>query len=367
MMLAKRVFNFSAGPAAIPEPVLKQAAAEMLDWHGEHLSVWEMSHRGSAFTFIIRQAEDDLRELLEVPSTHRILFMQGGATAMNAVVPMNLVNRPDCCRVIDFVHTGLWSGKALLEAPKYAQVHVAATSEDTQFTYLPPQDSWQLTEQAAYVHVCPNETVHGVQFHFQPDTGNIPLVADMSSEILSRPVDFSCYDVVYAGAQKNMGPAGLVVVIVREDLIGHAMTCCPSVFDWAHVAEAGSMFNTPPTGAIYLCGLILKWLKQRGGVSRMQRESIEKSQMLYDYIDSSNLYYNPVEKVCRSRMNVPFFLRDASLEDAFLAGAKQRGLVQLKGHRIMGGMRASLYNAMPIEGVDALVRFMSDFEGKRLF
>ncbi len=349
----------------MPEAVLRQAADEMLDWHGEHMSVWEMSHRGSAFISIIRQAEEDLRELLAVPQTHRILFMQGGATAMNAVIPMNLAERPSGCQVIDFVHTGLWSGKALSEAPRYAKVHVAATSADTRFTDVPTQDGWQVTEQAAYVHVCPNETVHGVQFHFQPDTGDIPLVADMSSEILSRPVDFSRYDVVYAGTQKNMGPAGLVVVIVREDLIGHAMACCPSVFNWQHVAEAGSMFNTPPTGAIYLCGLVLKWLKGRGGVLQMQRESIEKSQMLYDCIDGSSLYYNPVEKACRSRMNVPFFLRDASLEDAFLADAQQRGLVQLRGHRTMGGMRASLYNAMPLEGVEALVRFMRDFEGKQ--
>lgn len=359
-----RVFNFSAGPAVLPEPVLRQAAEEMLDWHGTGMSAWEMSHRGKSFGSIIRQAEEDLRELLAIPSSHRILFMQGGATAMNAVVPMNLSRRPGSDSVIDVVHTGLWSGKALAEAPKYSRVNLAASSEGQGFTSVPDQGQWQLTERAAYVHVCPNETVHGVQFHFQPDAGDVPLVADMSSEILSRPVDFSRYGVVYAGAQKNIGPAGVVVVIVREDLIGHAMDCCPSVFDWQHVAEQKSMFNTPPTGAIYLCGLVLQWLKRKGGVVQMEKDSIEKSAMLYDFIDNSRLYTNPVASDSRSRMNVPFFLRDKSLENGFLADAERNGLVQLKGHRTMGGMRASLYNAMPVEGVEALIRFMRDFEQK---
>lgn len=359
-----RVFNFSAGPAVLPEPVLRQAAEEMLDWHGTGMSAWEMSHRGKPFGSIIRQAEEDLRELLSVPSSYRILFMQGGATAMNAVVPMNLSRRPGSASVIDVVHTGLWSGKALAEAPKYSQVNLAASSEGQGFTSVPDQDQWQLTGKAAYVHVCPNETVHGVQFHFQPDTGDVPLVADMSSEILSRPVDFSRYGVVYAGAQKNIGPAGVVVVIVREDLIGHAMDDCPSVFDWQNVAEQKSMFNTPPTGAIYLCGLVLQWLKRKGGVVQMEKDSIEKSAMLYDFIDNSRLYTNPVASDSRSRMNVPFFLRDKSLENSFLADAERNGLIQLKGHRTMGGMRASLYNAMPVEGVEALIRFMRDFEQK---
>lgn len=359
-----RVFNFSAGPAALPEPVLKQAADEMLDWHGIGMSAWEMSHRGKSFGSIIRQAKADLRELLAVPSSHHILFMQGGATAMNAVIPMNLVHRPGSSPVIDVVHTGLWSGKALREAPKYGLVNVAASSEDRRFVSIPGQNQWQLTEDAAYVHVCTNETVHGAQFHFQPDTGQVPLVADMSSEILSRPIDFSRYGIVYAGAQKNIGPAGVVVVIVREDLIGHAMDCCPSVFDWQNVAGQGSMFNTPPTGAIYLCGLVLQWLKRQGGIARMEKDSIEKSAMLYDFIDNSRLYFNPVEPASRSRMNVPFFLRDKSLENLFLTEAECKGLVQLKGHRTVGGMRASLYNAMPIEGVAALIRFMRGFEQK---
>ncbi len=359
-----RVFNFSAGPAALPEPVLKQAADEMLDWHGTGMSVLEMSHRGESFGSIIRQAKEDLRELLEVPASHRILFMQGGATAMNAIIPMNLAAHPANAAVIDFVHTGLWSGKALGEASKYARANVAASSESGGFRSVPTQGSWQMTEGAAYVHVCPNETVHGVQFHFQPDTGDVPLVADMSSEILSRQIDFSKYDVVYAGAQKNIGPAGVVVLIVREDLIGHASAYCPSVFDWQNVAEHGSMFNTPPTGTIYLCSLVLQWLKQSGGVAQMEKNSIEKSSMLYDFIDGSSLYFNPVDEDCRSRMNVPFFLRDESLNDVFLKEAESRGLVQLKGHRTLGGMRASLYNAMPVEGVASLIAFMREFEQK---
>lgn len=349
----------------MPEIVLKQAAEEMLDWHGMGLSVLEMSHRSKPFGSIIRQVEEDLRELLAVPSCHRILFMQGGATAMNAIIPMNLACRSGNPAVIDVVHTGLWSGKALEEALKYSHVNVAASSENNGFASIPAQEQWQLTEGAAYVHVCPNETVHGAQFHFQPDTGSVPLVADMSSEILSRPIDFSRYDVVYAGAQKNIGPAGVVVLIVRESLIGHAMACCPSVFDWQNVAEHGSMFNTPPTGTIYFCGLVLQWLKHEGGVVQMEKNSLEKSAMLYDFIDNSRLYFNPVAPDSRSRMNVPFFLRDASLDEVFLIEAESNGLVQLRGHRTVGGMRASLYNAMPVEGVAALIRFMRDFERKK--
>ncbi len=357
-----RVFNFSAGPATLPESVLRQMAYEIPDWHGVGMSVWEMSHRGKSFGSIIQQTEDDLRELLVVPSSHRILFMQGGATAMNAIIPMNLAHRLGHLATVDVVHTGLWSGKASKEASKYSQVNIAASSEDNGFISVPIQNQWRLTEDAAYIHVCPNETAHGVQFHFQPDTGNVPLVADMSSEILSRPIDFSLYDVVYAGAQKNIGSAGVVVLIVREDLIGHAMACCPSVFDWQNVVEHNSMFNTPPTGAIYLCSLVLQWLKQKGGVVQMEKNSIEKSTMLYNFIDHSRLYFNPVEQRSRSRMNVPFFLRDHALETQFLIDAENNGLVQLKGHRIVGGMRASLYNAMPVEGVAALIRFMRDFE-----
>ncbi len=361
-MFDTRVFNFSAGPAALPETVLRQAADEMLNWHKKGMSVLEMSHRSAMFGTIIHQVEENCRELLSIPASHRILFMQGGATAMNAIIPMNLAYRSNDTAVIDFVHTGLWSGKAMSEATKYSHINVAASSEKNGFISVPVQDQWQISENAAYVHICTNETVQGVQFHFQPDTGEIPLVADMSSEILSRPIDFSRFDVVYAGAQKNIGPAGVVLVIVRENLIGHAHKCCPSVFDWQNVAEHHSMFNTPPTGAIYLCGLVLQWLKHEGGVTQMEKNSIEKSSMLYDFIDNSALYFNPVKLEDRSRMNVPFFLRDESLNESFLMAAEQRGLVQLGGHRTVGGMRASLYNAMPIEGVIALINFMKDFE-----
>ena len=356
-----RPYNFSAGPAMLPADVLVQAAAEMSDWHGCGMSAMELSHRGSHFGTIIRQACDDLRELLEVPTTHRIFFMQGGATAMNAIVPMNLVGRPGADGVIDFVHTGIWSGKSLREAVKYGTVHIAASSEDSGFRCVPPRAGWQLTERAAYVHICSNETINGNQFGFIPDTKDVPLVADMSSDILSRPVDFSRYALVFASAQKNLGPAGVTVLIVHENLIGHALPCCPSVFDWQNVADNDSMFNTPPTYAIYLCGLVFKWLKKNGGVARMERDSIEKSSLLYEFIDRSDFYRNEVSVDCRSRMNVPFFLADAALDDVFLAEAEKQGLLQLKGHRLSGGMRASLYNAMPVEGVRALVAFMRGF------
>ncbi len=357
-----RPYNFSAGPAVMPEDVLAQAAAEMSDWHGCGMSAMELSHRGSQFGMIIRQARDDLRELLEIPATHRILFMQGGATAMNAIVPMNLVGRPGADGVIDFVHTGIWSGKSLREARKYGTVHIAASSENDGFHCVPSCDVWQLTERAAYVHICSNETINGNQFGFVPDTGDVPLVADMSSDILSRPVDFSRYALVFASAQKNLGPAGVTVLIVHEDLIGHALSGCPSVFDWQNVADNDSMFNTPPTYAIYLCGLVFQWLKKNGGVARMEQDSIEKSSLLYDFIDHSTFYRNDVKADCRSRMNVPFFLANEALNDVFLAEAEKRGLLQLKGHRLTGGMRASLYNAMPIEGVRELVAFMRGFE-----
>ena len=359
-----RPYNFSAGPAMMPEEVLVQAAVEMQDWHGCGMSAMELSHRGRQFGTIIRQARDDLRELLEVPPTHRILFMQGGATAMNAIIPMNLVGRSCAEGVIDFVHTGVWSGKSLREAGKYGVVHIAASSESRGFHDVPPRDVWQLTERAAYVHVCSNETINGNQFGFVPDTKDVPLVADMSSDILSRPVDFSRYALVFASAQKNLGPAGVTVLIVREDLIGHALPCCPSVFDWQNVADHDSMFNTPPTYAIYLCGLVFKCLKKQGGVARMEQDSIEKSSLLYDFIDRSAFYRNDVKVDCRSRMSVPFFLANEALNDVFLAEAEKHGLLQLKGHRLTGGMRASLYNAMPIEGVRALVAFMRGFENR---
>lgn len=350
----------------LPEEVLKQASAEMMDWQGTGLSVMEMSHRSPSFESILKQTRDDLRELLEVPETHHILFMQGGATAMNAIIPMNLLGRKGIEQKIDFVHTGIWSGKSLNEAEKYGIVNVAASSSGAHFRSVPVQENWCLTSNAAYVHICSNETINGNQFHFTPDTGSVPLVSDMSSEILSRRIDFSKYGVIFACAQKNMGQAGLTVVIVRDDLIGHALPCCPSVFDWKNVADNHSLFNTPPTYAIYICGLVLKWLKKRGGVDRMEQASIEKSSLLYDFIDASDFYRNDVVTESRSRMNIPFFLADESLNEAFINESAKSGIVQIKGHRAVGGMRASLYNAMPVEGVRALIAFMRAFEAKSL-
>lgn len=357
-----RPYNFSAGPAMLPEEVLAQAAAEMNDWQGCRMSAMELSHRGTAFGRIIRQTRNDLRDLLEIPESHRILFMQGGATAMNAIIPMNLLGRSGSNSSMAFVHSGIWSGKSLNEAKKYGDVQVVATSAESGFRFVPKQGDWRSSTNAAYLHVCTNETINGTQFHFVPDSGNVPLVADMSSDILSRSVDFSKYAVVFAGAQKNLGMAGLTVLIVREDLIGYAVSYCPSVFDWKNVADNDSMFNTPPTYAIYICGLVLKWLKKRGGVSRMESESIEKSALLYDYIDHSHFYHNDVTPDSRSRINVPFFLEEDSLNGLFIQEASARGLLQLKGHRLVGGMRASLYNAMPIDGVCTLVAFMREFE-----
>lgn len=357
-----RPYNFSAGPAMLPEEVLEQASAEMLDWQGNGLSVMEMSHRSPQFISILQQTRNDLRELLEVPQTHHILFMQGGATAMNAIIPMNLLGRKNTKPTIDFVHTGVWSGKSLNEAGKYGSVNIAASSFNTRFREVPLQKDWHLTDHAAYVQICSNETINGNQFHFIPDTGTVPLIADMSSEILTRRVDFSKYGVVFACAQKNMGQAGLTVVIVRDDLIGHAVPYCPSVFNWKNVADNDSMFNTPPTYAIYICGLVLKWLKKQGGIDSMEQKSIEKSSMLYDFIDSTDFYRNDIVVESRSRMNVPFFLEDESLDDAFVDEAARHGIVQIKGHRSVGGMRASLYNAMPVEGVCALIAFMQTFQ-----
>jgi phosphoserine aminotransferase len=354
-----RVYNFSAGPAALPEPVLRQAAEEMLDWQGSGMSVMEMSHRGPEFTRIAERAFTDLRELLAVPDTHRILFMQGGAIAENAIVPMNLLRGRAS---IDFIDTGEWSRRSIQEAQRYAQVNVAASSQASGYTTIPPRDSWQLDPQAAYVHICSNETIGGVQYPHTPEVGDVPLVVDMSSDILSRPVDVSRYGLIYGGAQKNIGPAGLTIVIVREDLLGHAHPACPSAFDYKLVAEAGSMYNTPPTYAIYIAGLVFQWLKAQGGLAAMQARNEAKAALLYDYLDGSAFYSSPVDRACRSRMNVPFRLRDPALDAAFLEGAQARGLVQLKGHRIVGGMRASIYNAMPIEGVRALVAWMREFE-----
>ncbi|MFZ6726957.1 3-phosphoserine/phosphohydroxythreonine transaminase [Undibacterium sp. MH2W] len=359
------IYNFSAGPAVLPQEVLQQAAAEMLDWHGSGMSVMEMSHRGAEFMSIMDAAQQDLRDLMAVPDNYKILFLQGGGLGENAIVPMNLMGaRPDA--TIDFVHTGSWSGKSIKEAQKYGKVNVAASAADLGFTAVPPRDTWKLTPDAAYVHLCTNETIDGVEYHFVPDvaadTNGAPIVADMSSHILSRQIDVSRYGVIFGGAQKNIGPAGLTIAIVREDLLGHALPCCPSAFDWKIVADNGSMYNTPPTYAIYIAGLVFQWLKRQGGVAAMEERNIAKATLLYDYLDSTDFYENRVAKEYRSRMNVPFYLKDESLNVSFLAAAKARGLLQLKGHKSVGGMRASIYNAMPIEGVQALVQFMRDFE-----
>ena len=357
------VFNFSAGPAVLPKEVLQQAAAEMLDWHGSGMSVMEMSHRGPEFLSIYRAAEADLRELLAVPDNYRILFMQGGGLSQNAIVPMNLVGTQG--RTVDFVHTGSWSGKSVKEAARYATVNVAASSEAESFTHVPPQESWQLTKDAAYVHLCTNETIDGVEYNFTPTVqGDVPLVADMSSHILSRPVDVSKYGLIFGGAQKNIGPAGVTVVIVREDLLGKALPITPSAFNFKTVADNESMFNTPPTYGIYIAGLVFQWLKRQGGVAAMEQRNIEKAALLYAALDADDFYQNRVAHECRSRMNIPFYLRDESKNEAFLAGAKARGLLQLKGHKSVGGMRASIYNAMPIEGVQALVDYLNEFAGR---
>ncbi|HYC35185.1 MAG TPA: 3-phosphoserine/phosphohydroxythreonine transaminase [Usitatibacter sp.] len=356
-----RIFNFGAGPATMPVEVLEKAKWELVNWHEAGMSVMEMSHRGKEFTRIAAEAEADLRKLAAIPANYKVLFLQGGATMQFAAVPMNLLRGRTGA---DFVHTGEWSKKAIAEFRKYATPTVAATSEDRNFTYVPKRETWKLSPDAAYVHICSNETIGGVEYHFTPDTGSVPLVADMSSHILSRPLDVPRYGLIYAGAQKNIGPAGLVLVIVREDLIGQALKETPNVLDYKLMAENDSMLNTPPTFSVYLAGLTFKWLLERGGLAAVEKVNIRKAALLYDYIDSQDFYSNPVAKEDRSRMNVPFRLRDDRLDAEFLAQAEARGLSQLKGHRSVGGMRASIYNAMPIEGVEALVGFMEEFRKK---
>jgi len=354
-----RVFNFSPGPATLPEPVLRQAAAEMLDWHGSGMSVMEMSHRGKEFMSIHAEAEATLRELMGIPGNYKVLFMQGGAIGENAIVPMNLIGRTGRA---DYVLTGDWSKKSHQEAKKFGTANVAATGEASKFTALPPQSDWKLDPGAAYVHICSNETIGGVQFHWTPETGDVPLVADMSSDILSRRIDVSKYGLIYAGAQKNMGPSGLTVVIVREDLLGHALPITPSAFNYQVQADNGSMYNTPPTYAIYIMGLVLQHFRQMGGMAAIEERNRAKAKVLYDFLDASSFYRNPVARADRSLMNVPFWLKDDALDAEFLQGAQARGMIQLKGHRSVGGMRASIYNAMPIEGVQALVKYMQEFE-----
>lgn len=354
-----RVFNFSPGPATLPEAVLRKAADEMLDWRGSGMSVMEMSHRGKEFMSIHAEAEATLRELMGIPSNYKVLFMQGGAIGENAIVPMNLIGRTGRA---DYVLTGDWSKKSYKEAQNFGPCQVAATAEGTKFTSIPQQSGWKLDPGAAYVHICSNETIGGVQFHWTPDTGAVPLVADMSSDILSRRIDVSRHGLIYAGAQKNMGPSGLTVVIVRDELLGHALPVTPSAFNYKLQAENDSMYNTPPTYAIYIMGLVLQHVKSHGGMPAVEEHNRAKARILYDFLDASSFYRNPVAKEDRSLMNVPFWLKDAALDEAFLKGAQARGMIQLKGHRSVGGMRASIYNAMPIEGVKALVQYMREFE-----
>ena len=372
-----RVFNFSAGPAALPEAVLAEAAAEMLDWRGTGMSVMEMSHRGSDFMGIHAEALADLRELLAIPANYKILFLQGGGLGENAIVPLNLMRgKSGNANEADIVITGMWSEKSHLEAQRYGKMNIAASAVDSGFTKVPSIESWTLSKNAAYLHLCTNETINGVEYHFTPDLGashgaafkDMPIVADMSSHILSRPVDVSQYGLIYGGAQKNIGPAGLTIAIVREDLLlndageprAHAM--CPSVFNYKTLAETDSMYNTPPTYGIYIAGLVFKWLKAQGGLKAMESHNRAKAALLYGYLDSTDFYDNRVNRADRSLMNVPFFLKDESQNAAFLQGANEVGLKQLKGHRAIGGMRASIYNAMPLTGVEALVTYMKAFE-----
>ena len=358
---AARIFNFGAGPAAMPVEVLERAKAELVNWHQAGMSVMEMSHRGKEFVAIAADAEADLRTLAGIPANYKVLFLQGGATMQFSGVPMNLLRGR---KSADFVNTGEWSKKAIAEMKKFGNANVVASSEDKNFTYVPKQSAWKCSKDAAYLHICSNETIGGVEFQWVPDTGDVPLVADMSSHILSRPIEVARYGLIYAGAQKNIGPAGLVIVIVREDLIGQAIAETPTVLDYRKMADADSMVNTPPTFSVYLAGLTFKWLLERGGLAGIERANIDKAKRLYGYLDSQEFYSNPVAKDDRSRMNVPFTLADSSLDAAFLAESEARGLSQLKGHRSVGGMRASVYNAMPIEGVEALIAFMEEFRKK---
>ncbi|SPU53997.1 3-phosphoserine/phosphohydroxythreonine transaminase [Bordetella trematum] len=370
-----RPWNFSAGPSVLPETVLQQAAAEMLDWQGSGMSVMEMSHRGRQFVQICDEAEADLRELMNIPADYAVMFMQGGGLGENAIVPMNLIGRRGA-PAADFVVTGHWSTRSHKEAGRYGDVHIAASSAlpteidgsaRNAFTYVPPVSSWQVRPEASYLHLCSNETIGGVEFTEWPDLAelgapDVSLVVDASSHFLSRELDVTRSGLLFAGAQKNAGPAGVTVVIARRDLLGKSLPICPSAFDYANVAAEHSRYNTPPTFSIYVAGLVYKWLKAQGGVAAIEAANKAKADLLYGYLDASGFYRNPVDPAVRSRMNVPFVLADESLNDAFLKGAEAAGLLALKGHKSVGGMRASIYNAMPLAGVQALVDYMQEFE-----
>jgi phosphoserine aminotransferase len=358
-----KVFNFSAGPAVLPREVLERARDELTDWHGSGMSVMEMSHRGKEFIEIAQTAEKNLRELMRIPDNYKVLFLQGGASLQFSMVPINLLRGK---KKADYLNTGEWSKKAIGAAKKHCTVNVAATSEASKFSTVPERAEWKLDADAAYLHYTPNETIGGVEFQDIPDVGSVPLVADMSSTILSRPVDVSRFGMIYAGAQKNIGPSGLTVVIVRDDLVGHAPADTPPMLDYKTHADNESMYNTPPTYAWYIAGLVFEWLKARGGLAGMAEINRRKAETLYSYIDGSGGFYrNPVDKRYRSWMNVPFTLKDSVLDEPFLKGAKAAGLEQLKGHRSVGGMRASIYNAMPEEGIGALIAYMKDFMARK--
>src|SRR5690554_978388 len=355
-----RVYNFCAGPASLPLEVLEQAQKEMLDWHGKGLSIMEMSHRSKDFVSIAATAEQDLRDLLGISDDYAVLFVQGGASTQFSAIPLNLLKEGG---VADYVNTGQWSIKAIKEAKRYGKINVAASSEATNFASIPAFDTWQLSDNASYLHYTPNETIGGVEYHWVPKV-DVPLVVDMSSTILSRPINVNDYGVIYAGAQKNIGPAGLTLVIVRKDLLGHAQSITPTMLDWKIAADNDSMYNTPPTFSVYLAGLVFKWLKKQGGLEGMAAINRRKAEKLYSYIDNSGYYANPVEVASRSTMNIPFTIPDPSLEKTFVSEADAAGLLNLAGHRSVGGMRASIYNAVPEEAVDAVIQFMQDFAKK---
>jgi len=354
-----RKFNFSAGPAMLPTAVIERAQQEMPEWNGSGMSVMEMSHRGKEFMSISTKAEQDLREVMEIPDNYKVLFLQGGASSQFAMSPLNLLGSKESA---DYLNTGIWSKKAIAEAKRYCNINIAADTSDAGFTTVPTQEELKLDPDAAYVHYTPNETIGGVEFDYIPETGDVPLVADMSSTILSRPIDVSRFGMIYAGAQKNIGPAGLCIVIIREDLLGKAKDFTPAMFNYETHANAGSMYNTPATYSWYMAGLVFEWIKERGGLTAIGKVNKRKADKLYVAIDNSGFYANHVAKNARSWMNVTFTLADSELDADFLAGAAENGLITLKGHRSVGGMRASIYNAMPEEGVDALVAYMQEFE-----
>jgi phosphoserine aminotransferase len=354
----KCTYNFSAGPAVLPKSVMLRAQAEMIDWHDSGMSVMEMSHRGKHYMSIIEKVESDFRSLFNVPKNYKVLFLQGGAIAQNSMVPLNLLNG----KKANYVVSGYWSKRSYQDALPFGDMSIAASSESIGYTKAPDLKEWKIDSAASYIHFCSNETIHGVEYFDLPSVKTIPVVADMSSHILSRPVDISQFGVIYAGAQKNIGPAGLTIVIVRDDLLEVASPLTPSVFNWKTQAENQSMINTPTTYSIYMAGLVFEWLIELGGLAAIEKQNIKKAELLYNYIDSSDFYSNPIDIKNRSRMNVPFRIQNEDLHASFVTGAENLGMIGLKGHRLVGGIRASIYNAMPIEGVQALVDYMKDFE-----